>query len=62
MKEIISEGKNYKHKVCVDGTPLFSLMSKQEKDLFVAILELEIRDYYKNQQSKQDGNNFGQPP
>ena len=62
MKEIISADKNYKHKVYVDSSPLFSLMSKQEKDLFVAILELEIRDYYKDQQSKQDGNNFGQPP
>ena len=46
----------------MEGTPLFSLMSKQEKDLFVTILELEARDYYKWQGNKEDGNKFGQPP
>lgn len=62
MREIKCVDKNCKHKVYVEGTPLFSLMSKQEKDLFVTILELEARDYYKWQGKKEDGNKFGQPP
>ncbi len=62
MREFKSLNNNCKQKVYVEGTPLISLMSKQEKDLFVAILELEARDYYKGQVKNEDGNKFGQPP
>ncbi len=61
MREIKDTDKNYKHKVFVEGTPLFSLMPKNERDMFVAILELEARDYFKGQ-DEEDGNNLGQPP
>ena len=48
MKEVKPTIPNAKHKTFVSNTPLFRLLPKQEIALFIATLELEIKDYYKD--------------
>lgn len=47
MREIKPTKLQFKHKVFVNDAPLFKLMPKKEFALFIATLEMEIRDFYK---------------
>lgn len=48
MREIKPTISGIKHKVFINDNPLLSKIPKKEFDLFIATLELEIRDYYKD--------------
>ncbi len=48
MREIKPAISGIKHKVFINDYPLLSKIRKKELDLFIATLELEIKEYYKD--------------
>lgn len=50
MKEIKPTISKFKHKAYVNNAPQFKLMPKNELELFIATLESEIRNHYKDEE------------
>ncbi|MCM1295585.1 MAG: hypothetical protein NC311_08580 [Muribaculaceae bacterium] len=50
MRKIKIDSTNGRNTLYINGTPDIRAMSKQDYDAFISILELEIRNYYKDKE------------
>lgn len=55
MKEIEPTISKFTHRAFVSNIPNFRSMPNNEFALFIATLELEIRDYYKDKEKQETG-------